>query len=71
MTSSNTGVPPIEFAVKLRMRSPLSCLGNETLIQNLNVIEMRGVIRDVSRDAVGNEILALGRNNRSCNTVEV
>lgn len=37
-----------------------------------DVIEMPGVIRDVSRDAVENEILALSsNNNRSRNTVEV
>ncbi len=71
MTSSNTGVSPIEFTVKLRKRLPLSCPGNEALIQNLNIIEMPGVIRDVSRDAVENEILVLGRNNRSCSAVEV
>jgi hypothetical protein len=43
----------------------------KALIQKLNVIEMPGVIRDVSCDAVENEILALGRNNRSCSAVEV
>ncbi len=41
-------------------------------LTEIDVIEMPGVIRDVSRDAVENEILALGRNNnRSCSTVEV
>ncbi len=40
-------------------------------LTEIDVIEMPGVIRDVSRDAVENEILALGHNNRSCNTVEV
>lgn len=41
-------------------------------LTEVDVIEMPGVIRDVSRDAVENEILALGRNNnRSCSTVEV
>ena len=41
-------------------------------LTELDVIEMPGVIRDVSRDAVENEILALGRNNnRSCSTIEV
>jgi radical SAM superfamily enzyme YgiQ (UPF0313 family) len=40
-------------------------------LTEIDVIEMPGVIRDVSRDAVENEILALGRNNRSCSAVEV
>lgn len=41
-------------------------------LTEIDVIEMPGVIRDVSRDAVETEILALGRhNNRSCSTVEV
>lgn len=41
-------------------------------LTEIDVIEMPGVIRDVSRDAVENEILALGQNNnRSCSTVEV
>jgi radical SAM superfamily enzyme YgiQ (UPF0313 family) len=40
-------------------------------LSEIDVIEMPGVIRDVSRDAVENEILALGRNNRSCSAVEV
>lgn len=41
-------------------------------LTEIDVIEMPGVIRDVSRDAVENEILALGRNNnRSCSTVDV
>lgn len=41
-------------------------------LTEVDVIEMPGVIRDVSRDAVENEILALARNNnRSCSAVEV
>jgi hypothetical protein len=41
-------------------------------LTEIDVIEMPGVIRDVSRDAVESEILALGRsNNRSCSTVDV
>jgi len=41
-------------------------------LAEIDVIEMPGVIRDVSRDAVENEILALGPStNRSRNTVEV
>ena len=41
-------------------------------LTEIDVIEMPGVIRDVSRDAVENEILALGQNNnRSCSAVEV
>ncbi|WHZ28787.1 MAG: hypothetical protein OJF51_003585 [Nitrospira sp.] len=40
-------------------------------LTEIDVIEMPGVIRDVSRDAVENEILALGRNNKSCSVVEV
>jgi hypothetical protein len=41
-------------------------------LSEIDVIEMPGVIRDVSRDAVENEILALGQNNnRLCSTVEV
>lgn len=40
-------------------------------LTEIDVLEMPGVIRDVSRDAVENEILALGHNNaRSCSTVE-
>jgi radical SAM superfamily enzyme YgiQ (UPF0313 family) len=40
-------------------------------LTEIDVIEMPGVIRDVSRDAVENEILALGQNNvSSCSTVE-
>lgn len=40
-------------------------------LTEIDVLEMPGVIRDVSRDAVENEILALGQNNaRSCSTVE-
>ncbi|MBI5673499.1 MAG: B12-binding domain-containing radical SAM protein [Nitrospirae bacterium] len=41
-------------------------------LTEIDVIEMPGVIRDVSRDAVENEILALSQNNnRSCSAVEV
>ncbi|HBH79680.1 MAG TPA: hypothetical protein DDY39_07630 [Nitrospira sp.] len=40
-------------------------------LTEIDVLEMPGVIRDVSRDAVENEILAIGQNNvRSCSTVE-
>lgn len=40
-------------------------------LTEIDVLEMPGVIRDVSRDAVENEILALAsNNNRSCSTVE-
>ncbi|OQW30842.1 MAG: hypothetical protein A4E19_08830 [Nitrospira sp. SG-bin1] len=40
-------------------------------LTEIDVLEMPGVIRDVSRDAVENEILALGHNNvRSCSAVE-
>jgi hypothetical protein len=40
-------------------------------LTEIDVLEMPGVIRDMSRDAVENEILALAvTHNRSCSTVE-